>query len=120
MGGITSDHIGSRHLLSHASALQRRDNHSWDDALPHVLAALKTDCEFCCPAKIVQADPQCGAALLDYQLSHLTMTNPHAEIIQYRNCGHAIHRMRSFAQRFLADVQAFVSKIISGSASQGS
>jgi hypothetical protein len=86
---------------------------------PRLLAAVKTDCKFRCPAKIVQADPRCGAVLLDDQLSRLTTTNPHADIVQYRNCGHSIHRMRAFEQRFLGDAQAFVSKIISGSASKG-
>jgi len=52
--------------------------------------------------------PQIGRAAC------LTMTNPHADIVQYRNCGHSINRMRAFEQRFLSDVQVFVSKIISG------
>jgi pimeloyl-ACP methyl ester carboxylesterase len=116
MGGIASDHFGSRHLLSHASVLQRQDNRCWETPIPRILAALKADREFRCPAKIVQVDPQCGAALLDDQLSRLKMTNPHADIVQYRNCGHSIHRMRAFEQRFLGDVQAFVSRVISGSA----
>jgi pimeloyl-ACP methyl ester carboxylesterase len=116
MGGITSDHISPRHLLSHASALQRQDNRCWENPHPSLLAGVKTDREFRCPTKVVQADPQCGAILLDDQLSRLTMTNPKAEIAQYRNCGHSIHRMRAFEQRFLGDIQAFVSKIISESA----
>ena len=119
IGGISSDHISLRHLLSHASALQRQDNRCWDIPHPRLLAAIKTDHEFRCPAKVVQADPRCGAILLDDHLSRLTTTNPYAEIVQYRNCGHSIHRMRAFEQRFLSDVQTFVSKIISGSASKG-
>lgn len=67
----------------------------------------------------MQADPQCGAILLDDHLSRLKATNPRAEVVQYRNCGHSIHRMRAFALRFLGDVEAFVSKVISGSASEG-
>jgi pimeloyl-ACP methyl ester carboxylesterase len=118
MGGITSDHISPRHLLSHASALQRQDNRCWESPHPSLLARVKTDREFRCPTKVVQADPQCGAILLDDQLSRLTMTNPKAEIAQYRNCGHSIHRTHAFEQRFLDDVQAFVSKIISASASK--
>ena len=119
MGGISSDHVSSRHLLSHASALQRQDNRCWDIPHPRVLAGVKTDHEFRCPAKIVQADPQCGAILLDDHLSRLATTNPHADIVQYRNCGHSIHRMRAFEQRFLGDVQAFVSKVTSGPSSEG-
>jgi len=75
MGGITSDHIGPRHLLSHASALQRQDNRCWENPHPRLLAAVKTDRKFRCPTKIVQADPQCGAVLLDDQLSRLTPNN---------------------------------------------
>ena len=119
MGGISSDHISSRHLLSHASALQRQDNRCWENPHPRLLAAVETDREFRCPAKIVQADPQCGAVLLDDHLSRLAKTNPHADIVQYRKCGHSIHRMRAFEQRFLGDVQAFVSKILLGSAGKG-
>jgi hypothetical protein len=55
----------------------------------------------------------CGAVLLDDHLSRLAITNPHADIVQYRNCGHSIHRVRAFEQRFFSDVQAFASKIIS-------
>lgn len=115
MGGIGSDHIGLRHLLSHASALQRQDGRSWgnETGAPsgRGLAAIATEREFRCPAEIIQADPRCGAALLDGHEARLAKTNPHAKIIQYRDCGHSPHRTLAFEHRFIGDLEAFVSTI---------
>ncbi|MGO8976392.1 MAG: alpha/beta fold hydrolase [Steroidobacteraceae bacterium] len=115
MGGIGSDHIGPRHLLSHASALQRQDGRCWGNVTGapsgRGLAAIATGREFRCPAKIIQADPRCGAALLDGHEARLAKTNPHAEIVQYRDCGHSPHRTLAFEHRFVGDLEAFVFKV---------
>jgi pimeloyl-ACP methyl ester carboxylesterase len=110
MGGIASDHIGPRHLFGHASALQRQDNRCWENvtASGRFLAAIATDSEFRCPAKIIQADPRCGAALLDDHVMRLAKANPHAEIAQYRDCGHSAHRAIAFEQRFFDDLETFI------------
>jgi pimeloyl-ACP methyl ester carboxylesterase len=111
MGGIVSDHIGPRHLLSHASALQRQDGRSWGKLDGGILAAIATGREFRCPSKVIQADPRCGAALLDGHEARLAKANPRAEIVQYRNCGHSPHRTTAFADRFTGDLTAFVSNV---------
>jgi pimeloyl-ACP methyl ester carboxylesterase len=111
MGGIASQHHSPRHLLSHASALQRQDNRCWENVVGPgggVLAAIATQREFRCPAKFIAADPRCGAALLDAHLEQLAKTNPQAEIVQYRDCGHSPHRTLGFEQRFIGDLEAFV------------
>jgi pimeloyl-ACP methyl ester carboxylesterase len=108
MGGINSDHFSSRHLLSHASALHRQDGRCWEN-FSGVLASIATEREFRCPAKIIQADPRCGSALLDGHEARLAKTNPHAEIVQYGDCGHTPHRTLAFEHRFIGDLEAFVS-----------
>ena len=109
MGGIGSDHSSPRHLLSHASALQRQDNRCWENVTSGgILATIATDREFRCPAKIIQADPRCGAVLLDDQVVQLAKVNPRAEIVQYRDCGHAPYRMMAFEHRLLDDLENFI------------
>ncbi|MCC8979673.1 alpha/beta fold hydrolase [Bradyrhizobium acaciae] len=111
MGGIGSDHFGSRHLLSHASALQRQDGRCWadGDVAGSVLAAIPTEREFLCPVKIIQADPGSGAALLEGHESRFAHGNPRADIVRYEGCGHSPHRAIAFTQRFAADLEAFLS-----------
>jgi pimeloyl-ACP methyl ester carboxylesterase len=109
MGGMAGDHTSPRHLLSHASALQRQDNRCWENvASGELLAAIATDKAFRCPAKIIQADPRCGAALLDDHAVELANANPHAEIIQYSGCGHAPYRLNAVEQRFFDDLEDFI------------
>jgi hypothetical protein len=40
----------------------------------------------------------------------LLATNPHLEIVQYKQCGHHPHRMPDFEPRFLNDLEDFVAK----------
>ena len=116
MGGVGSDHFGPRHLLSHASALQRQDGRCWGDGnvATSVLAAISTDREFLCPVKVIQADPGCGAALLDGHETRLARANARAEIVRYDGCGHTPHRAKAFEQRFMTDLEAFISRLPSG------
>ena len=113
MGGIGSDHIGPRHLLSHASALQRQDGRCWGNGngANSVLAAISTERKFLCPAKIIQADPRFGAALLQGHEARLANSNPGAEIVRYNDSGHSPHRALAFEQRFLGDLQGFISTL---------
>jgi pimeloyl-ACP methyl ester carboxylesterase len=110
MGGIGSDHISQRHLLSHASALQRQDVRCWESVMDSggILAEISTKRAFACPAKIIQADPRFGSALLEGHEARLARTNPKAEIVQYRDCGHGPHRTRAFEDRFIDDLSAFI------------
>jgi hypothetical protein len=110
MGGIGSDHFGFRHLLSHASALQRQDGRCWGNGngAASVLAAISTERKFLCPVKIIQADPRFGAALLEGHEARLAHNNAHAEIVRYNASGHMPHRAIAFEQRFIGDLQAFV------------
>jgi pimeloyl-ACP methyl ester carboxylesterase len=114
MGGINSDHMNARHLLSHASALQRQDNRCWDEVIGPsggLLAALNTDRAFRLPAKVIQADPGCGAALLDSHVQSLAKINPRAEVVRYDGCGHSVHRTSAFEQRFFRDLEDFISSL---------
>ncbi|MGY3529658.1 alpha/beta fold hydrolase [Bradyrhizobium sp. USDA 4452] len=110
MGGIGRDHFGPRHLLSHASALQRQDGRCWADGNvgTSVLAAIPTKREFLCPVRIIQADPGCGAALLEDHDARFAHDNPRADIVRYESCGHSPHRSIAFEQRFAADLQTFL------------
>jgi pimeloyl-ACP methyl ester carboxylesterase len=115
LGGIASDHLSGRHLLSFASALQRQDNRCWDNLVSsgQLLADIATDREFQCPTKIIQADPTCGAALLEGHDVLLAKINPKAEIVRYERCGHRCHAERAFEQRFFEDVQNFLQEVMS-------
>jgi pimeloyl-ACP methyl ester carboxylesterase len=110
MGGVARDHLSSRHILSHASAIQRQDNRCWEDVFA-VTAALSADRPLPQPTKLIQADPQCGAALLEGHEVRFSSANPEAEIVRYQRCGHSPHRYLAFEQRFWDDLQAFIAKI---------
>ena len=111
MGGIASNHFGPRHLLSHASALQRQDPACWAD-LPNLVATLDTTLPFRCPAKVIQADPRMGAALLEGHEVRMATTNPQAEVVRYQDSGHIPHRTFAFAERFFGDVDLFITKAL--------
>jgi len=112
LGGIASDHIGSRQLLSYASALQRQDPACWIP-LPEIYATLDTTRPFQCRTKVIQADPRYGPGLLEGHELRLAKTNPDAEIVRYVGSSHAPHRMLAFEERFFSDVDAFVSQVVS-------
>ncbi|MGP8120068.1 MAG: alpha/beta fold hydrolase [Xanthobacteraceae bacterium] len=112
MGGLARDHFSPRHLLSYASALQRQDNRCWANVIGSgALEAIATGRAFRCPAKIIQADPGCGAALLEGHEIRLARTNPEAEIVRYAGSGHRCHAARAFEARFLADLEGFLSRV---------
>jgi pimeloyl-ACP methyl ester carboxylesterase len=114
MGGPARDHIAPRHLLSQASALQRQDTRSYRSILQEgdsVLAAVATAKPFASPALIVQADPHCGAALLDGHDRRLAKTNPQAKIVRYVGSGHSPHRALAFEERFFADLETFAAAL---------
>jgi pimeloyl-ACP methyl ester carboxylesterase len=115
MGGTARDHVSARHLLSQASALQRQDPRCWHntaagpDGLFGTLATMRP---FQCPTKVIQADARMGAALLDGHELRLAQANPAAEIVFYKDCGHAPHRTRAFEARFFEDVARFLSSFV--------
>jgi pimeloyl-ACP methyl ester carboxylesterase len=113
MGGIGSDHIGPRHLLSHASSLQRQDGRCWGDGklTGSVLAVIATEQKFLCPAKVLQADPRFGPALLPGHEARLAASNPAADFVRYDGGGHNLHRAKAFEQRFLGDLQGFIATL---------
>src|SRR5207237_4411271 len=107
---LGSDHFGSRHLLSHASALQRQDGRCWGNGnvATSVLAAISTERKFSCPIKIIQADPRFGAALLEGHEARLAHDHTRADIVRYDDSGHMPHRDIAFAQRFIGVHQDIV------------
>ena len=113
MGGKNSDHFNARHLLSHASALQRLDNRTWHsvagDAADGIRRRSPPISRFAVRVRIIQADSRYGAALLQGHELRLAKTNPKVEIIQYRDCGHSPHRALAFAERFSKTFEAFIS-----------
>jgi len=110
-GGFARDHVAPRQLLSQASALQRQDLRAWDGMVDPghgaTLAAVAAERPLLRPALIVQADPACGAALLDGHEARLKAANPKARFVRYAGSGHAPHRLLAFADRFYDDVETF-------------
>ena len=117
LGGQAKDHITSRHLLSHASAIQRLDTRCiGDDVLRSLLSSIPTDRPFLCPAKLIRGEQRFGAALWDAHVDPLKVTNPGLEIVQYEQSGHHPHRMIGLAERFCRDVEDFVMLVDGSSA----
>ncbi len=111
LGGVAQDHISARHLLSHASAIQRVDPRCLrDDSLKETLSSISTERPFLCPAKLVRGEERFGAAFWDEHAGSLLAINPHLEIVQYKQCGHHPHRMPGFEQRFFYDLEDFIAK----------
>jgi pimeloyl-ACP methyl ester carboxylesterase len=114
-GGVAADHISQRHLLSHASALQRQDNLAWRDAGGGAqgsgLSAIDTARPFRRPVRFAVGEAQLGSAFLDSHAVRLSATNPGIQITRYSGCGHDPHRTREFEQRFSEDLRNFVSAI---------
>src|ERR1700761_936826 len=111
LGGVARDHISDRHLLSHASAIQRVDPRCLrDESLTETLSSISTERPFLCPAKLVRGEERFGSAFWDEHAVSLLATNPHLEIVQYKQCGHHAHRMPRFESRFFNDLGEFVAK----------
>ncbi|MBI5132012.1 MAG: alpha/beta hydrolase [Rhodopseudomonas palustris] len=109
MGGQNSDHFSFRQLYSHASALQRQDNHCWASVTGGtVLAAIDVDRPFARPATILRSDPNCGAAFLHEHEARMRHTNPDVTVLYYEGCGHGPHRTMSYDARFHHDLLGFV------------
>jgi hypothetical protein len=106
--------IISRRATYSASPLRYRDRIMtvgiiwW---IPKLLATIAADREFRCPAKVIQADPRCGAALLDGHEIRLAKANPKAEIVRDDGCGHRCHAQLAFYERFLMDLENFLEKV---------
>ncbi|ATE65746.1 alpha/beta fold hydrolase [Rhizorhabdus dicambivorans] len=114
-GGRASDHISHRHLLSHASSLQRQDNRCWGDdgsvVQGSVLAEIDTTAKILCPVTLLQGDPAYGAAFLDGHENRFKQANPDARVVGFPGIGHNIHRTVASAPLFLAELRALLSKV---------
>lgn len=110
MGGVAADHFPPRHLLSHASALQRQDNRVWTNVAGggSALAAIRTTEPFKVPATVIAGDPALGAALLDGHPERLQAANPGATIVKYPGSGHNPRRATAFARRYVEDLERFL------------
>jgi pimeloyl-ACP methyl ester carboxylesterase len=113
LGGHAKDHITTRHLLSHASAIQRLDTRCIGD-VRGLLSAIPTDKPFLCPAKLIRGEQRLGAALWDAHVDLLKATNPELEIVQYERGGHHLHRMISLGERFSRDLEDFAMRVDNG------
>lgn len=109
LGGTAKDHTSERHLLSHASGIQRVDL-LCVEALNETLSPIPTQRPYLCPAKLVRGEERFGAAFWDRHVDLLIATNPQLEIVQYKHCGHDPHRMMAFDEQFLRDVEDFIAK----------
>jgi pimeloyl-ACP methyl ester carboxylesterase len=115
LGGQAKDHISARHLLSHASAIQRLDARCiGDHVLRSLLSSIPTHRPFLCPAKLIRGEQRFGAALWDGHAELLVATNPRMDIVQYELCGHHPHRMISLAERFFLDLEDFAMRVEDG------
>ncbi|MEZ5652207.1 MAG: alpha/beta hydrolase [Burkholderiaceae bacterium] len=112
-GGKTSDHVSERHILSHASALQRLDPQAWD-ALGGILAGLTPDRPILKPCRLIQADPALGPAFLDGHERRLEMSNPAVQVMRYDGSGHSPHRALAFEARFAQDLNQFIDELPPG------
>jgi pimeloyl-ACP methyl ester carboxylesterase len=114
-GATAKDFVSARHLLSHASALQRQDLRCWGEADEGVtgsaLTAIDTSRPFLRPVMVIRGEDRLGAAFPDKHCDRLQAVNPVTDIVQYLGCGHHMHRMIGFEQRFAEDVLRFISYV---------
>jgi pimeloyl-ACP methyl ester carboxylesterase len=115
MGGSGRDNLTERHLLSHASGLQRQDRRCWgeegEEKPKERLGLIKTSQPFQCPIKIIRGEERLGGVLFDDHERQLRRTNPEAQIVLYAGCGHLIHQSKAFERRFLDDLEQFISQV---------
>jgi pimeloyl-ACP methyl ester carboxylesterase len=121
LGGQAKDHITIRHLLSHASAIERLDTRCIEDVvLRGLLSSIPIDRPFLCPAKLIRGEQRFGAAFWDPHVDRLKVTNPELEIVKYEQVGHHPHRTIGLAERFSRDLEDFAMRIEGGTTSRRS
>lgn len=115
MGGIARDHITERHLLSHASGLQRQDARCWgeehEERPKERLGVIDVSKPFRCPTKIVRGEERLGAVLFEDHESRLLQTNPELEVVLYAGCGHLIHQAKAFQEQIIRDLKWFLHRV---------
>lgn len=110
-GGVIGDHQTQRHLDSNGSALQRHDPRCWSPALDMtMLAAMDTSMPLLTPSMVLQADHSLGPALLAGHELRFKQSNPTAQIITYKGAPHRIHATSASSDRFLNDLDGFVTR----------
>ncbi|MFT5612058.1 MAG: pimeloyl-ACP methyl ester carboxylesterase [Arenicella sp.] len=110
-GGVIGDHQTQRHLDSNGSALQRNDTSCWEPALNMtMLGAMDTSLVLKVPVMLLQADHSLGPALLAGHELRFKKNNPKAEVVTYAGAPHRIHATAITADRFLDDLDAFVTR----------
>lgn len=119
MGGVAGEHFSARHLLSHASALQRQDPRCWGGVpadVRVVFDALRIDTgrPLRVPVTVIQGDARCGAAFLAGHEARFAAANPHARILRYDGCGHHAHRALKYEARFREDLERFLEELAPG------
>lgn len=110
-GGVIGDHQTQRHLDSNGSALQRNDPNCWEPALNmSMLGAMDTSLVLKVPVKLLQADHSLGPALLAGHELRFKKSNPKAEVVTYAGAPHRIHATAATEDRFLDDLDIFVTQ----------
>lgn len=108
-GGTVADHMVPWQLKARGAALAQMDPTAWDAAIDgSVFAAFDPEAPLSGPVTVLKADTALGAAFLDGDDERLRSTSPQAEIIAYEGIGHGIHSETKSCQRFLDDLDRFV------------
>ncbi|MDG2111724.1 MAG: hypothetical protein P8N02_03810 [Actinomycetota bacterium] len=83
---------------------------AWDASIDQtLLAAHRPDDPIDVPITVIQADPGLGPAFMANHENRFRATNPQAEIIRYDGATHLIHAGIAHADRFLDELDGFVS-----------
>lgn len=106
LGGFEKDAISARHILSHASSLQRQDTACWLRPMDQVFAAIDPAVPFRIPVEIIQIEEQYGAAFLEDQAQRVLRVNPGVRMTRYAGADHFPYRTFAFAERFADDLAA--------------
>lgn len=113
-GGVIGDHQTQRHLDSNGSALQRHDPNCWEPALNMtMLGAMDTSLVLKVPTMLLQGDHSLGPALLAGHELRFQKNNPAAKVVTYAGAPHRIHATAATADRFLDDLDLFVTQQVS-------
>ncbi|WP_373068910.1 alpha/beta fold hydrolase [Gemmatimonas sp.] len=107
-GGVFTDHMGHRQIMSHASALQRQDPTCWRIPVQESFAGLDTTVPFRRPTKLIRCDATLGAAFIDAHAERIRTVNPSLDIVHYVGSDHFPQRTYAFAERFRLDLEQFL------------
>jgi pimeloyl-ACP methyl ester carboxylesterase len=108
--GTLADVLGPEGTEAQARAMASLDPEVFTPAIEGMaLAGAPATERLDCPVRVLRADPDLGPAFSAGHEKRFLAANPHATVEEYEGASHLLHG--EMADRFLADVQAFLADV---------